>query len=229
MADIFNEIDEELRNEQIRKLWDRYGVLVLVMAVAIVAAVAGWRGYDYWRSVQARAQGDAFAAATRLAKSGDTKGAEDALLGLAATGSGGYPMLATMRAAGTLAEGGDPAGAIRAFDALAAKSSTPALFADIARIRAAYLALDSEDRAAVEARVTPMALAGKPFRHSAREILALAAWKAGDLAGTRRWIEAVEADPEAPRDLSDRLAVLSALVRSSLPADQSSVPTGKAN
>lgn len=213
MADIFNEIDEELRNEQIRKLWDRYGVLVLVVAVAIVVAVAGWRGYEHWRLTQSRAQGDAFAAAARLVHSGDAKGAEEAFRGLAETGSGGYPALAALRAAATLAEQGDAAAAIKAFDAVAAKPGTPPLFADVARVRAAYLAVDLEDRAAVEGRAAPLALAGKPFRHEAREILALAAWKAGDLAATTKWVEAVEADPETPRDLADRVAVLNALLR----------------
>ncbi len=212
MADIFNEIDEELRNEQIRKLWDRYGVLVLVMALAIVVAVAGWRGYEYWRLTQSRAQGDAFAAATRLVHSGDTKTAEEAFRGLAETGSGGYPTLAALRAAATLAEQGDAAAAIRAFDA-AAKAPTPTLLADVARIRAAYLAVDIEDRAAVEGRAAPLVLAGKPFRHEAREVLALAAWKAGDLAGTSKWVQAIEADPETPRGLADRVAVLNALLR----------------
>jgi len=213
MADIFNEIDEELRNEQIRKLWDRYGVLVLVAAVMVVVGVAGWRGYDYWRLTQSRAQGDAFAAAARLVHSGDLKGAGEGFRGLAETGSGGYPTLAALRAASTLAEEGDAAAAMKAFDALAAKSATPPLFADVARVRAAYLALDLEDRAVVEGRAAPLALAGKPFRHSAREILALAAWKAGDLAATAKWIDAVEADPETPRDLAERIAVLNALVR----------------
>ncbi len=222
MADIFNEIDEELRHEQIRKLWDRYGVLVLIVAVAIVVGVAGWRGFDYWRTIQARGQGDAFAAATTLAKTGDSKGAEEALLGLAKVGSGGYPALASLRAAATLAEGGDESAAMKAFDAVAANSSTPALLADVARIRAAYLAVDVEERPALEARVTPMALAGKPFRHSAREILALAAWKAGDVAAARKWIDTIEADPETPRDLADRIAVLAALL-------QASAPSGKAN
>ena len=59
MADIFNEIDEELRQEKIHKLWDRYGVLVLVAAVVVVVAVAGWRGWDHWRGEQAKLQGNA--------------------------------------------------------------------------------------------------------------------------------------------------------------------------
>ena len=213
MADIFNEIDEELRNEQIRKLWDRYGVLVLAMAVAVVVVVAGWRGYEYWRTIQSRAQGDAFATATRLVHAGDLEGGAEKLRGLAETGSGGYPSLAALRVAATLAEKGDAAAAVKAFDAIAAAPKTEPLLADVARIRAAYLALDLEERAAVEARAAPLALAGKPFRHSAREILALAAWKAGDVAGTSKWIDTVEADPQTPRDLVDRIAVLSALVR----------------
>ncbi|MDK9698418.1 MAG: tetratricopeptide repeat protein [Siculibacillus sp.] len=215
MADIFNEIDEELRNEQIRKLWDRYGVLVLAAAVAIVVVVAGWRGYEYWRTIQSRAQGDVFTAATRLARGGDLDGAAEKLRGLAETGSGGYPTLSALRAAGILADKGEEAAAIAAFDAIAAKPATPPVLADVARVRAAYLALDLEDRPAVEARAAPLALAGKPFRHSAREILAVAAWKAGDAAATTKWIESVEADPETPRDLADRIAVLSALVRGS--------------
>jgi hypothetical protein len=97
MADIFNEIDEQLRQEKIRKLWDRYGVLLLVLAVAIVAGVAGWRFYDNWRVQQAQAQGDAFVAAGRLAATGDVKGAEAGFATLAATSSGGYPALAALR------------------------------------------------------------------------------------------------------------------------------------
>lgn len=213
MSDIFNEIDEELRNEQIRKLWDRYGVFVLIAAVVIVVAVAGWRGYDYWRLTQSRAQGDAYTTAVAKLKSGELDAGEDALRGLAETGNGGYPALASLRVAAAMAEKGDAAGAIKAFDAVAAKPGTDPLLADVARIRAAYLALDTEDRAALEARAAPLALAGKPFRHSAREILALAAWKAGDVATTRRWIETIEADAETPRDLADRIAVLNALVR----------------
>lgn len=218
MADIFNEIDEELRQEQIRKLWDRYGVLVLIAAVVVVAAVAGWRGWDYWRTQQARIQGDAFTAATALARAGDAKGAEAAYLAVAGSSSGGYPVLARIRAAGALAESGDAAAALAAFDAIAGASATPPLLADLARIRAAYLAVDLEERPALEARLSGQALAGKPFRHQAREILALAAWKAGDDAALRQWLDALEVDPETPRDLLDRTALLKALLQARAPA-----------
>jgi len=37
-------------------------------------------------------------------------------------------------------------------------------------------------------RLEPLAGAGAPFRHSARELLAFAALKAGDTAGLRKWV-----------------------------------------
>lgn len=212
MADIFNEIDEDLRQEKIRRLWDRYGILLLVLAVAIVAAVGGWRYYEHWRGTQAQAQGDAYVAAGRLAIAGDVKGAEEAFDALAAKSSGGYPALASLRAAGLKAESGDAAGALAAFDAVARTATTP-LLADVARIRAALIAVDLEDRPTLEARVTPLAAVGRPFRGPAREILALAAWKAGDAAATAKWIAEIDGDPETPRDLAERTAILSALVK----------------
>lgn len=213
MADIFNEIDEELRQEKLKKLWDRWGVLVLVAAVAVVVAVAGWRVWDHMRLQRAAAEGDAYVAATELAKSGDVKGAEEALLTLAGTSAGGYPVLAALRAAGARAQAGEIEPAIAAFDAVASDPKTPADMADIARIRAAYLAVDTADRPSVEARVAPLAAAGRPYRAAAREILALAAWKAGDVAAVTARISEIEADPETPRDLADRISVLSALVK----------------
>lgn len=213
MADIFNEIDEELRQEKLKKLWDRWGVLVLVAAVAVVVAVAGWRVWDHMAAQRAAAEGDAFVAATALAKAGDAKGAEAALLSLAKTSTGGYPVLAALRAAGARSQAGENEQALAALDAIAADSKNPAHIAEIARIRAAYLAVDLEDRAKVEARVGDMAAAGRPWRAAAREILALAAWKAGDVAAVTARIAEIEADPETPRDLIDRISVLSALVK----------------
>jgi len=213
MADIFNEIDEELRQEKLKKFWDRWGVAILAAAVAIVFAVAGWRVWDHYRQKAAEAQGDAFLAATRLAESGDAAGAEAAFLKLAETASGGYPVLAGMRAAGARAAAGETAPAIAAFDGLAARPGVPPKIAEMARIRAAYLALDVEDRAAVEARATPLSAAGAPWRAEAREVLALAAWKAGDVAATSARLAEIEADPETPRDLLERIGVLSALVK----------------
>jgi len=212
MADIFNEIDEELRGDQMRRLWATYSGVIVAIAVLIVVGVAGWRGWEYWSEQTARRDGDNYLAALQLSQHGDFSAAAVSLKDLEATGNAGYRVLARMRAADEQSLAGDQAGALAAFDALAKTSSVPALFADFAKMRAAYLALDLEARDALEARVKPLAVAGNPWRHAAREILAVSAWKAGDVATAKTWVDQIETDAETPADLTNRIAVLSAVI-----------------
>ena len=60
MADIFQEVDEEVRREQLKKLWERYQNYVIAVAVVILLAVGGWRAYDYWETKKAAEAGTAF-------------------------------------------------------------------------------------------------------------------------------------------------------------------------
>jgi len=46
VSDIFREVDEEVRRDQFKKLWERYGIFFIALAVLFVAAVGGWRGYQ---------------------------------------------------------------------------------------------------------------------------------------------------------------------------------------
>ena len=185
MADIFNEVDEELRSDQLRKLWDKYSGLVIAVAVLIVVVVAGWRGWEYWQDRVARAAGDKYLAALELSDKGDSKGAE-AALDLLAKESSGYAPIARLRAAGELSVAGDQPGALAAFDVVAKDKAIPPALQGIAALRAAYLALDLEDRPAVERRIAPFLTSGNPWRHAAREISAVAAWKAGDIAAAKK-------------------------------------------
>ena len=62
MSEIFNEIDEDLRREQIKKLWERYSIFIIAAAILIVAGVGGWRGYQYLEAKKAAEAGSAFEA-----------------------------------------------------------------------------------------------------------------------------------------------------------------------
>src|SRR5262249_60535309 len=94
MTDIFREVDEDLRREQLKKLWDRYGSYVLGVAILIVIATAGYRFWQYWQDSQAQASGDRFVAALKLADTGKHSDAISALTDLSRNGSGDYPVLA---------------------------------------------------------------------------------------------------------------------------------------
>jgi len=214
VSDIFDEVDEEVRREQIKKLWERYGNLVVALAVLIVAGVAGWRGYDYWQNKRAAETGAQFTAAALLAEQGKHEEAEKAFAKVAAEGSAGYRVLARLREAAELAAR-DPKAAVAAYDDIAASASTGQPLKDFAAVRAAMLLVDSAPLAEINRRLEPISAAGAPFRHSARELLAFASWKAGDLVAVRKWSKLVGDDQETPPALRQRVQILMSLASES--------------
>jgi hypothetical protein len=210
VSDIFDEVDEEVRREQFKKLWERYGSLFVALAFLIVAAVAGWRGYQYWQDKKAAETGAKFTAAALLAEQGKHEEAEKAFARVAGEGTAGYRVLARLREAAELAAR-DPKAAVAAYDDIAANSSTGQPLKDLAAVRAAMLLLDSAPLAEITRRLEPIAAAGAPFRHSARELLAFASWKAGDTAGMRKWTTLIRGDQETPAALRQRVEVLMSL------------------
>src|ERR1700687_6217954 len=204
VSDIFQEVDEEVRREQLKKLWDRYGAYFIALAVLVVVAVAAWRGYDYWQSKKAAEFGAQFNAAAILSEQGKHDEAEKAFARIATEGTSGYRVLARMRAAAEVAER-DPKAAIAAYDDLAASAATGQPMQDLAALRAGMILVDTAPFAEMTRRLEPIAGAGAPFRHSARELLAFAAWKAGDAAAMRKWYQLVHDDPESPASVRSRV------------------------
>jgi hypothetical protein len=103
VSDIFQEVDEEVRREQLKKLWDRYSIYLIALAVLIVVGVSGWRGYEYWVAKKAAAAGAAFEAAAALSEQGKHAEAEAAFAKVAVEAPAGYRVLARMRVAGARA------------------------------------------------------------------------------------------------------------------------------
>jgi hypothetical protein len=204
MSDIFREVDEDLRREQLKKLWDRYGTYVIGLAVLIVVVTAGWRFYEYWQQTQAQASGDRFVAALRLADDGKHAEAGAALDELVKDGSGGYPLLATFRSAAEKAAAGDDKGAVAAYDAAAAASGAPALVRDLARLRAALILVSTASVDELKKRIGDLADPTSAWRHSAREILGIAAYRNGDFAVARGYYEDIANDQQTPQDLRQR-------------------------
>jgi hypothetical protein len=210
VSDIFDEVDEEVRREQFKKLWERYGTLFIALAFLIVAGVAGWRSYQYWQDKKAAETGAKFTAAALLAEQGKHDEAEKVFARVAAEGTAGYRVLARLREAAELAAR-DPKAAVAAYDDIAASSATGQPLKDFAAVRAGMLLLDSAPLAEITRRLEPITAADAPFRHSARELLAFASWKAGDTTAMRKWTTLIRGDQETPSALRQRVEVLMSL------------------
>ena len=142
MSELFDEVDEEVRREQLKKLWDKYSIYIVALAILIVAGVGGWRGYQYLEAKKAAEAGAAFDSAVELSEQNKHAEAEAAFADLAAKAPSGYRMLARLRVAAEVATR-DPQAAAKIYDEIAADRSVRAAEQDLARVRAAQLLLDS--------------------------------------------------------------------------------------
>ena len=209
------EVNEELRQDQAKALWDRYGPAFIGLAIVVVLFTAGYVGWQYWTETKANKSGDDFSAALLLANDGKADEALAALGALEKNGYGAYPLLARMRAATVLLQKGDAAGAVKEFDEVAADSSIPDGLRDMARLRAALILVDTGAYEDVSKRVEALTPDTNALRHSAREALGLSAWKAGKAKDALALFDQIADDQGAPRDLRQRARLMSELIRGS--------------
>jgi hypothetical protein len=211
VSELFDEVNEEVRRDQLKKLWDQYSIYIIALALLIIASVGGWRGYQYLEAKKAAEAGAAFDKAVELSEANKHTEAEAAFADLAAKAPSGYRTLARLRMAAEVANRDAPAAA-KLFDEIAGDRSAGTAEQDLARIRAAQLLLDSTTYPNMLQRLEPATAPTSTFRHTARELLALSAWRANDAAATRKWLDLIANDGETPPSLRSRAEALQALL-----------------
>ena len=211
MSELFDEVNEEVRRDQLKKLWDQYSLFIVAAALLIIAAVGGWRGYEYLEAKKAAEAGDAFNKAVELSEQNKHTEAEAAFADLAAKAPSGYRMLARFRAAAE-AINRDPKAAAKMFDDIAADRSVGAEQQALARVRAAGLLLDTTSYGDMLQRLQGDAVPEATFRHAARELLALSALRANDATAARQWLDMIALDGETPPSVRSRAEALQALL-----------------
>jgi hypothetical protein len=211
VSELFDEVDEEVRREQLKKLWDKYSIYIIALAILVVAAVGGWRGYQYVEAKKAAEASEAFNRAIELSEQGKHEEAEKAFADLAAKAPYGYRLLSRFHVAAELVNR-DPKAAVKLFDDLAADSSIGAEQQELARIRAAGLVVDSASYADMKQRLERDTTPEATFHHTARELLALSAFRANDTTAARLWLGQISADADTPPSLRSRAEALQALL-----------------
>jgi hypothetical protein len=211
VSELFDEVNVDLRREQLKGLWDRYSIYIVAAALLVIAAIGGWRGYQYLEAQKAAQAGAAFDKAVELSEQNKHAEAEAAFNRLAATAPYGYRNLARLRAAAEVASR-DPQAAVKLYDDMSADSSMGASERELARIRAAGLLLETSSYPNMLQRLEASAAPAATFRHTARELLTLSAWRANDATAARHWLDMIANDAETPPGLRSRAEALQALL-----------------
>lgn len=207
---LFREVDEEVRQEQFKKLWARYGKFVIGLAVLVIIGVAGMEGWRYFQLKQSQEAGDSFFAAADLAAAGK---AADAVKQFEAIDKTGFADLGRLRAAAALAAEGKLDEAVKLYDQVGADAKVDQTLRDLARVRAAAVLADTASFADIETRLKDFTGADSAWRHIAREILAALQFRLKDYAGADKQVQAILADPATPPPLRQRALTMSQLLQ----------------
>lgn len=223
------EVDEELRREQLLKLWQQYGTYVVGAVVLIIAGVGGWKFYENRKLASEQAAGTKFSLAVREASKADAKPDQPtALDDIARNGPNGYATLAKLRLAAADKTAGKNDAAIAKYEAVAQDRHTDPLFADYARLQIAMLTLDTGNWTDMQNRLTPLAADSNAWRFSARELLALAALKAGKETEAKQGFEKLMGDQNVPPSIAERSRLMLAMITEAEIAKAASAPKPEA-
>jgi hypothetical protein len=210
--DLLRQVEEELRRERLEKIWKQYGTYILAAAVLVVVGVLGFKLWESHRLSEAQASGEAYESALVLLNEKKDGSAEKEFEKLSADGIGGYRALAQLQLAGLQAKQGKKAEALATYDALAASSNGDIMLREFARLQAAGLRVGDVDFTEIENRLTPLMADTSPWRYSARELLGLAAFKAGKANDARSILTPLFVDQQTPQSISERAQIVMAAI-----------------
>ena len=197
------EVDESLRQDRMLVFARRYGAWVIGVFAVVIVGVLIWQFWEGNQQNVARQHAERYAAAQALIQSGNLDQAKTELEHLTHDGPQVYRTMASMEHAAVLEQQGDLQGALQEFDRVAGSASDPVM-RQTAQMRAAYLAADSADFAAMQHRLQPIIDSHTRFSFLARELLAVEAWKAGHSDIAREQLQNLSLAFDAPAALRER-------------------------
>jgi len=212
VSDIFREIDEELRRDNLLKLWRlyaRYIIAAVVVALVIAAGVVAWRNHQL---SERQARSVRYAAAMALMRQGKDAEAAKIFDSMAKDGDG-YGKLADFEAADLAAKSGDRKAAVAGYDRIAAAADVDPEFRDVATLLSVMNSFGDGDPQAEIARLKPLTDTGNPWRATALELTAAAQLQAGNKTAALDIYKQLADDLSAPEGVRSRAAEMASALK----------------
>ena len=217
MTDIFEEVNESLRQDKFAGWWKKYRVWVFVVIAVAVGGVGIWELLKYQRASDIDRQAKVYDTATAALQKGDLAGAKASFTQLAPE-QGGFGALANLMLASVEKDqSNDPK--LMEPHLRAASERDAGLIGDMARLKLAYTMADTADLAQLEAAVKPLVDKGGYAGALAREVVAAKALATGDIERARTEYTALSFELDAPQNVKLRAnQALGTLPKAAAPA-----------
>ena len=208
MADIFDEIDEELKKDKAQLLWARYGKFVIAAVAAVILAVGSAQGLKTWKTKQSETAANAY----QLAVTSDDVVAS--LSQAMADLTDGYEMLAQFRVAAAKADDGDSDGAVADYMMLAENKAIKPLYQQAALLLAVMNAPDGTDPKQSQDQLAPLIATRGPWQGLALEQSAALDLEKNDPAAALEKFEFILGLAELSPELRQRASQLVTILKS---------------
>jgi hypothetical protein len=184
VADLFDEVEEQLRSDRYKALALKAAPWVLALALVLILGAFGTFGWRQYQKSVAEKASDQYAQALDAMQAGHDDEAFRLFGDVAKSNARGYKALALMQQGALRLSERKTQAAVALFDQ-AAKAAPDPIVGDAASLKSALALMDSAPYKDVEARLLPLTKEDRPYRVEAREALAFAKLAAGDTAGAR--------------------------------------------
>lgn len=204
-ADAFmREIDEDMQQEWLLRIWQKYQRVIIGAVAAIVIGTAGWTSWDTHHRQNLM---EATAALARIDVTQDGQWEKNAgeLEALSKDRPGtAQAVMALLRAADLRLAHGQKEAALKLYAQVAADPSAPVEFRQLADLSWARAQLDDGDAATLKAKLESLVATNQPWRFSAMESLALLTFRTGDKAQAKALLQKIKDDTTAPQVVRGR-------------------------
>jgi hypothetical protein len=200
----YREVDEELRRDQLKTYWERFGKLFIAGIVLVLAAIGGFIWWQNQKEVKAGKRGEELVAAFDDISAHRKAAAVAKLDSLAKSGAEGHRAAALLVKADLAIEGGDLKGAAATFKQIADDGGLAQPYRDAALVRMTAVEMDTLPPQAVIDRLKGLAVAGNPWFGSAGEMVAISYLKLNKPKQAAALYGAMARDKKLPDTLRSR-------------------------
>jgi len=201
-----DEVNEELRRQQLKSIWDRFGVYIIGFAVLIIISVGGNEIINHLNNRLSQRESNAFDNALNLIENGNDSAGLDQLIKLT-EGKTGYKGLALFRLSSESLTNGNYQEAVDYLKKASLDKTLTNNLRVFAKIKAGLILVDNGSFSEVDVLLKEVIESGGPFSFHAKEILALALIKNGRDLEAQEIFQEIANDASAPPVLARRAEI----------------------
>lgn len=198
------EIDEELKNEKLKKIWDKYGLFIIIFVVLAVSAAVSFETFKAWNEKRNQEFSDTYAYALNLQNQGRYAEAMEVLDKLQKSKKAVYSDIAEIQMANIMMEQNKVEEAIAILENVVKDEDFNPQMKQIATIKLASYKLDYAPSEEIQSMLAPLVRENGVWTNIAKEMLAMLAVRDGDLDRAKTLYQEISVAANTPETLKAR-------------------------